>query len=74
MPIHCINGKPNDPSVVEGFMCRTDFECELGGAIDGNKIYPSIEAAKEYLKCWESCGIVKVEVVGIEVVVEGTDS
>ena len=56
-----------------GYMCRTDFECELGHAKGGNIVFPSIADAKENLKCWESCGIVEVEVTFKKVVIEGHD-
>lgn len=34
----------DDGSVV-GYMCAVDWECELGSAPDGNKIFPSIQDA-----------------------------
>jgi hypothetical protein len=58
---------------VLGYMCRTDFECELGQAEDGSRIYPSVECLKDHLKCWVQCGIVEVVVKGVRVVVEDTD-
>lgn len=58
---------------VEGFMCLTDYEYELGAAMGGNRIFPSLEDARAHLKCHRGCGIVRVRVIGIEVVQEGTD-
>lgn len=53
-----------------GYMCKTDFTWEVGEAIGGNTIYPSIEDLKENRKCWEECGIVKVKILIEEVVAE----
>ena len=47
---------------VIGYMCATDWECELGLASGGNTIFPSKEDAINRLKCAEGCGIVEVEV------------
>lgn len=57
---------------VIGYMDLVDFECELGCAMGGNKVYPSITDLKESKKCVEGCGIVKVKVEFIEIVDEGT--
>jgi len=48
---------------VKGYMCKTDYEFELGQASGGNTVFPSVEDAKKHLKCWVSCGLVEVEVV-----------
>lgn len=53
---------------VHGYMCKVDFECELGGAAGGNKVYADIEDCRKYRKCTPQCGIVKVAVRCIEVV------
>jgi hypothetical protein len=68
-----MNGKEDDPFVVVGYMCMVDFDCELGAASGGNRIFPSTEDLKAHLKCWESCGIVEVEVRASKVVLVGTD-
>jgi len=48
---------------VTGFMDGIDFECELGHAKDGNKVYPSIEALEKGVDhSLVECGIVEVEV------------
>lgn len=52
----------NTDGSVTGFMCATDWECELGAASGGNRIFPSLEDAKENLKCASVCGIVEVRV------------
>lgn len=52
----------DDGSII-GYMCTTDYECELGLNLHGNKIYPSVESLKEHKSCWEECGIVEVKVV-----------
>ena len=51
-----------------GYMCKTDWDYELGEALGGNSIYPSIEDLKKRRKCVSSCGIVKVRVELEEVV------
>lgn len=51
---------PNSP--VLGYMCLIDFECEIGAASGGNKVYPSIEDCRANRGCTNSCGIVEVEV------------
>ena len=58
------------PGEVHGYMCLVDFECELGSAEGGNRIYPSIEDCRERRKCVSSCGIVKVAVRALEIVQE----
>jgi hypothetical protein len=56
---------------VDGYMCKTDWECELGNAYDGNKVFPSIKALKEHYRCVDECGIVKVQVRLLRVVKKG---
>lgn len=61
----------DDPhSPVIGYMCLVDYECELGCADDGNKIFPSIEDCREYRGCTDACGIVEVEVRARKIVQE----
>lgn len=57
----------DDGSVI-GYMCGTDWSCELGGAEDGNRVYPSVEAAKKHSGCWHECGIVEVRVLFSKVI------
>ena len=54
-----------------GYMCKVDWDWEIGAALGGNKIYPSLEDLKENHKCWEECGVVKVKVSLEEVVHKG---
>ena len=58
-------------SEITGYMCRVDFEYELGYAMGGNVVYPSIEDLKRCRPCADSCGIVAVRVELVEVVTEG---
>lgn len=58
--------------IVIGYMDKVDFDYELGEAIDGNKVFPSLEALKKYKPCTRSCGIVKVE-VRLKEVIQDTD-
>ncbi len=53
---------------VIGYMCLIDFECELGGAMGGNRVYPS---AKEAM-CASTCGVAEVEVIGRKIITPGT--
>ena len=50
-----------DGSVI-GYMCRIDWECEIGGASGGNCVYASVDDLKKHRSCVESCGIVEVAV------------
>lgn len=61
--------EPDDPFVI-GYMCLTDFECEIGGACGGNVVYPSIEDLRENRRCVDGCGIAEVKVVGVRVIQE----
>ena len=45
-----------------GYMCKVDFDFELGEALGGNEIFPSVEDLKEHRKCTDECGVVEVEV------------
>jgi len=58
--------------IVVGYMDKVDFDYELGEAIDGNKIFPSVEALTKHKPCTRSCGIVKVE-VRLKEVIQDTD-
>lgn len=58
---------------IEGFMCLTDWDHELGYASGGNRIYPSEEDIKKYSKCVGECGIAKVRTTFVEVAMEPTD-
>lgn len=51
-----------------GFMCLTDFECELGNADGGSTVYSTVEELRERRPCVAGCGIVKVEVRALEIV------
>lgn len=64
--VYAMNAE-EDGSVV-GYMCMTDFECELGAASGGNVIFPSVEDLKSRLRCWEGCGIVKVKIEYVETI------
>jgi hypothetical protein len=56
-----------------GYMCRTDFEHELGYASGGVRVHPSVEDIKHCRKCVGGCGIVEVEVRLVRIVEAGTD-
>jgi hypothetical protein len=46
----------------KGYMCSTDYDWELGNALGGSRVFPSIEDMKDHCSCWKGCGIVEVEV------------
>ena len=60
----------NKDGVVIGYMDLIDFECELGVAAGGNKVYPSIVDVLKNHGCAEECGIVKVEIKAMEIVLD----
>jgi len=59
----------NGKNYVIGYMCLIDFECELGAAAGGNRVYSSIEDLKKHHP--SDCGIAEVKIEGIRVVEEG---
>lgn len=71
-PTSWFNEEP-DGSGVAGFMCLTDFECEVGAASGGSLVCPSIEDLKRRRSCADSCGIVEVRVVGVRTVQPAKD-
>lgn len=68
----CMNAKEEPFHTVIGYMCLIDFECELGAAEDGNRVYPSIASLKKHHVCSAECGIAEVRVTAVRVVLEGT--
>jgi len=52
----------NDDSVI-GYMCMIDYECELGIALGGNRVFPSLKDLKQSHPSWEECGIVEVKIL-----------
>lgn len=62
-----------DDDFVTGFMCKVDFDWELGYASGGNTVYPSEEDLRKCRKCVDECGIVEVRVQFVRVVQEEKD-
>lgn len=60
-----------DGSVI-GYMCRIDWECEIGASMRGTRIYPSLEDLRRERSCVADCGIVEVEVRIKRLVEKGT--
>lgn len=60
----------DEDGVVTGYMCKVDWECELGAAMGGNHVYPSVEDLKRHRSCVEQCGIVEVRVYCSRVIQE----
>lgn len=53
---------------VRGFMCKIDFDHELGAASSGSTVYPSLRALRREHTMADACGIVEVEVTLVRVV------
>jgi hypothetical protein len=60
----------SDPRKVTGFMCKTDFDCELGAAKGGNLVYASEADLRASRGCLDECGLVEVEVSLVRVIQE----
>jgi hypothetical protein len=59
---------------ITGFMDKIDFDYELGKAKGGNVVYASVNDLAEHEPCClKECGIVKVEVRLVEVVLATDD-
>jgi hypothetical protein len=54
---------------VRGYMCKVDWDHELGEACGGSTIYPSLENLKPHHPMWKECGVVEVETRLVEVAV-----
>lgn len=57
----------NEP--IEVFMCKTDFDYEIGFASGGNRVFASLEDLQDNKPCWKTCGVVKVGVLFIEEII-----
>lgn len=73
-PTEEVSDSPEIPGsrVVHGFMCKIDWDYELGAASDGNKVFPSADALRRAHSSVDACGIVEVAVTLVRVVSEGT--
>lgn len=67
LKVHTVNIDDREFGI-EGFMCMTDWDHELGLASGGNRIYPSKEDIEKYSKCAKGCGIVKVKTSFVDIV------
>lgn len=54
------------------FMCKTDYDHELGYAAGGVSLHPSVEDLKRCRPCVEQCGIVEVRVEYVATVAESS--
>ena len=48
--------------IIVVYMDKVDFDHELGAALGGNEVFPSIEDLKNNKPCTQQCGIVEVEI------------
>jgi len=60
----------DESSVRYGYMCKTDYEYEVGHARGGNLVYASEEELKKEKLCVFTCGIVKVRIELEEVILK----
>ena len=54
-----------------GYMCTTNWDWELGEALGGTAIYPSVDDLKRECKCVTHCGITKVKISFVKMVDPG---
>lgn len=47
---------------ITGYMCKTDFDFELGSYRGGVEVYESIQDLARCRRCVTECGIVEVEI------------
>jgi len=52
------------------YLDAVDFQHEIGEALGGNKVYPSVKDLKENNRCWDSCGVVKCKITLVDWVEE----
>ena len=52
----------NEDRVITGFMCKVDWDHELGTALGGTNIFVSQADLIANKKCTDECGIVEVEI------------
>lgn len=45
-----------------GFMCKVDFDHELGNALGGNRVFADEADCEKDRECVDTCGMVEVEV------------
>ena len=51
-----------------GYMCKTEFDWEIGETTGAYGIYATVEELKDKCKCVKSCGIIKVAISFVEVI------
>lgn len=56
---------------VNGFMCLTDWQHEIGEASDGQPVYASVKDLMEHRSCWQECGVIEVQVSAVRIVIPG---
>lgn len=52
------------------YMCKTDFDFELGEALGGTRVYLSIKDLLYNRKCTNQCGYVKVRIILEDIIKE----
>ena len=69
------NIKPKKPDYLIGYMCKTDYDYELGHALGGSRIFPDAHDCLQEMECIKArkynCGMVRVKVYLDEVLIEG---
>lgn len=61
-----------DPGTRRGFMCKIDFDYELGNATGGSRVYSSVSDLLREHDCAHECGIVEVEVRLAKIIEKGS--
>ncbi len=56
---------------VEVYMCKIDWDYEIGEARGGSTVYGSEEDLKLHHDCVDECGVVKVKMSLVEVIKPG---
>lgn len=55
---------------IEIYLDGVDYQHELTEVDYGTKVYPTLEDAKNHLKCYKSCGIVKCVIENVDWVIK----
>jgi len=62
--------KKSQKRKIEVYLDGVDWQHEIDAVHYGTKVYPTLEDAKNHLKCHKSCGIVKCVIENVDWVVK----
>jgi len=57
-----VTSNSDEDGVITVYMDKVDFDYEVGAALGGNKVFPSIKDLEKNKPCTKECGIVEVEI------------